>query len=97
MIQFDGKKVPRKDLSGALEDEKKMKESPQTVIMEANGMIITQSEEVQGCLDAEIIGESELTAGRKFIITYVEEEGEDSKVVLLSFAQDGKAEIVSVF
>ena len=38
-----------------------------------------------------------MTAGRKFIVTHVTEEDEDPKVVLLSFAQDGKAEIVNVF
>ena len=48
-------------------------------------------------MDAEIVGESELIAGRKFLVTHVTEEDEDPKVALLSFAQDGKAEIVNVF
>ena len=46
LIQFDGKQVPKRDLSGAIAEGKQVKDSPQTVIMAANGMIITQSEEV---------------------------------------------------
>ena len=48
-------------------------------------------------MDAEIIGESEFTAGRKYLTTLSKSKLEEPCVYLISFSQDGKAEVMSEF
>ena len=88
------------------EDEKAAKadKKPQTVVLEADGMIVPQSKEVQKCLDSEIIGESESANGCKYLVTRLKiKKSEDSKaakqikIACLHFNHDGKAKIVKIF
>ena len=95
LIQFDKNKIPVRDEVGCVKDAKNTGNTPQTVILEANGMIVTQSKEAQHYLDAEIVGESELVDGRKFIVTRIE-DGDCSRVVCLQFTLDGRAKIVKI-
>ena len=50
---------------------------------------------MQKYLNAEIIGESDLINGTKYIVTRVESESQ-SKIVCLSFTEDGNGEIVQI-
>ena len=59
------------------------------IVMKMNRMIITQKKEIQTYLDSNIIGESHLKDGMKYLTVMHEDE-----VVLLRFSRQGRAKIV---
>ena len=61
--------------------------------MEANGMIVSQSPEFYDYLEGDIIGESDIKDGCKYITTRLHYGEGNTKVVVMKFNLDGKAQV----
>ena len=71
LVQFGPGKTPKKDEQGCVEASEEKSTSLSTVILTSNGQIVPQSKKVQHYLDAEIVGESDLTYGCRYILTTI--------------------------
>ena len=82
-----------KDKNGCVrEKDKGTNLLPETVVLTLNGQVVPQDEQVQQYLDSEIVGESELAHGCKYIVTHIK-GNQNPQLVLLRFEPDGKARI----
>jgi hypothetical protein len=101
LLQFEGKSVPKKNEEGCVVEEKSgengSERNPLTIIFEANGMMVTQEENVQTALNSAIIGESSIKLGKKTIITQSNSDDNESKdLVLIQFDYSGKGKVIKV-
>ena len=101
LLQFEGRSVPRKNDEGCVIDDKfgeiGAERNPLTIIFEANGMMVTQDENVQTALNSTIIGESSINLGKKTIITQSNsDDGHSKDLVLIQFNYSGKGKVIKV-